>query len=233
MGSSGIQVGLYESNLDWLHQLEVQYDASTFDTDPFEPQPSGGNTIFPFWVPRSNGAPGSGDQSGSLDGYIEFPYTLPQDSTLFLLLREATPEIWVRKLNWIAKHGGMVLLDVHPDYMSFDTSRQTSTQYPVTLYRQFLHYVKTRYAGQYWHVLPKQVASSVRMALKPHNTLDGLRSRRLFGKRAAVLLFSHYPAVPRPRRAAEALATHGVTVDLIFFSMAAMTTHRNLMAPSM
>ena len=75
---------------------------------------------------------------------------------LFLLLREATPEIWVRKLNWIAKHGGMVLLDVHPDYMSFDTSRQTSTQYPVTLYREFLNYVKTRYAGEYWHVLPSK-----------------------------------------------------------------------------
>ena len=99
--------------------------------------------------------------------------------------------------------------------MSFDTSRQTSTQYPVTLYREFLNYVKTKYAGEYWHVLPKQVASYVRMALKPHNTLDGLRSRRLFGKRAAVLLFSHYPADPRPRRAAEALATQGVTVDLI------------------
>jgi hypothetical protein len=214
-GAAGFRSGFMMSNLDWLHELDVQYDASTFDTDPFEPQPNGGNTIFPFWVPRSNGASGNGDQSGSLDGYVELPYTLPQDSTLFLLLREATPEIWVRKLNWIAKHGGMVLLDVHPDYMSFDTSRQTSTQYPVTLYREFLHYVKTRYAAEYWHVLPKQVASYVRMALKPHNTLDGLRSRRLFGKHAAVLLFSHYPADPRPRRAAEALATQGVTVDLI------------------
>jgi glycosyltransferase involved in cell wall biosynthesis len=213
--AAGFRSGFMMSNLDWLHELEVQYDASTFDTDPFEPQPNGGNTIFPFWVPSSNGASGSGDQSGSLDGYVELPYTLPQDSTLFLLLREATPEIWVRKLNWIAKHGGMVLLDVHPDYMSFETSRQTSTRYPVTLYREFLHYVKTRYAGEYWHVLPKQVASYVRMALKPHNTLDGLRSRRLFGKHAAVLLFSHYPADPRPRRAAEALATQGVTVDLI------------------
>jgi hypothetical protein len=90
----------------------------------------------------------------------------------------------------------MVLLDVHPDYMSFDTSRQTSTQYPVTLYRELLHYVKTRYAAEYWHVLPKQVASYVRMALKPHSTLDGLRSRRLFGKHAAVLLFHITRRIP-------------------------------------
>ena len=38
---------------------------------------------------------------------------------------------------------------------------------------------------------------------------------RLRGKRAAVLLFSHYPADPRPRRAAEALAMEGVQIDLI------------------
>jgi glycosyltransferase involved in cell wall biosynthesis len=38
---------------------------------------------------------------------------------------------------------------------------------------------------------------------------------RLCGRRAAVLLFSHYPADPRPRRAAEALAAQGITIDLI------------------
>jgi glycosyltransferase involved in cell wall biosynthesis len=39
--------------------------------------------------------------------------------------------------------------------------------------------------------------------------------RRLRGKRAAVVLFSYYPADPRPRRAAEALVNEGMTVDLI------------------
>ena len=42
-------------NLDWLHALDIEYDASTFDTDPFEPQPDGVGTIFPFWVPSGNG----------------------------------------------------------------------------------------------------------------------------------------------------------------------------------
>ena len=101
-------------------------------------------------------------QSASVrDGYVELPYTLPQDSTLFLLLRETTPEIWMRKLDWIAEHGGMVLLDTHPDYMSFDGSPQTATEYPAALYREFLTYVKTRYAGEYWHALPKEVARHV------------------------------------------------------------------------
>ena len=35
-------------NLDWLHDLNIEYDASTFDTDPFEPQSDGVRTIFPF-----------------------------------------------------------------------------------------------------------------------------------------------------------------------------------------
>ena len=54
-GVAGFRSGFMLPNLDWLHELDVQYDASTFDTDPFEPQPNGGNTIFPFWVPRPKG----------------------------------------------------------------------------------------------------------------------------------------------------------------------------------
>jgi glycosyltransferase involved in cell wall biosynthesis len=224
-GASGFRSGFMLRNLDWLHDLDVQYDASTFDTDPFEPQPDGGHTIFPFWVPRSNGSSANGHESttasSSRAGYVELPYTLPQDSTLFLVLRESTPEIWMRKLDWIAQHGGMVLLDVHPDYMAFNGSPQTTTQYPVALYREFLDYVKTRYAGEYWHALPKEVAAHViqirssKTSSREYDELASLKTRRLRGRNAAVLLFSHYPADPRPRRAAEALAAQGVNVDMI------------------
>ena len=41
------------------------------------------------------------------------------------------------------------------------------------------------------------------------------RDRQLRGKRGAVVLFSYYPADPRPRRAAEALVNEGMRVDLI------------------
>ena len=50
-GAAGFRSAFMLHNLDWLHELEIQYDASTFDTDPFEPQPEGRHTIFPFWVP--------------------------------------------------------------------------------------------------------------------------------------------------------------------------------------
>ncbi len=222
--ASGFRSGFMLCNLDWLHDLDLQYDASTFDTDPFEPQPDGGHTIFPFWVPRPNNGSVNHQRSTinpSKRGYVELPYTLPQDSTLFLVLGETTPEMWIRKLDWIVEHGGMVLLDAHPDYMSFDGSRQTRAEYPVALYQEFLIYVKTRYAGQYWHALPKEVAShvtkvrSLEAGPSECDEVGTLRSRRLRGRRAAVLLFSHYPGDSRPRRAAEALAAQGVNIDLL------------------
>src|SRR5438552_7030074 len=98
-GAVGFRSAFMLHELDWLHELNIQYDASTFDTDPFEPQPEGRHTIFPFWVPapgaRKSGASAlganqrPGPTSGTLrPGYVELPYTLPQDFTLFLLLKE-------------------------------------------------------------------------------------------------------------------------------------------------
>ncbi len=153
----GFRSGFMLRNLNWLHELGIQYDMSTFDTDPFEPQPDGRDTIFPFFIPHL-GKAGQGSASG-LNGYVELPYTLPQDSTLFLLLGETTPEIWFRKLDWVAAHGGMVLLDTHPDYMAFDGAKPSRLEYPVTLYQQLLEYIRSNYAGEYWHALPKEMAS--------------------------------------------------------------------------
>jgi peptidoglycan/xylan/chitin deacetylase (PgdA/CDA1 family) len=160
-GASGFRSGFMLRNLDWLHDLDVQYDASTFDTDPFEPQPQGRHTIFPFWVPNPNGHSIRQQQSAinsSSTGYVELPYTLPQDFTLFVLLQEKTPEIWMRKLDWIAQHGGMALVDVHPDYLSFNNATPTSREYPVAHYKSFLEYVSQHYEGAFWNTTPRQVA---------------------------------------------------------------------------
>jgi hypothetical protein len=160
--AAGFRAGFMLRNLDWYHQLDIAYDASTFDTDPFEPQPQGARTIFPFWVPAPLERPES-------SGYVELPYTLPQDSTLFLLLREKSPEIWMRKLDWVAQHGGMVLVNVHPDYVRFGIEGSPAGTYPVSFYRELLHYVSTRYAGQYWQALPRQVAHFAKAMLRATN----------------------------------------------------------------
>jgi hypothetical protein len=161
----GFRAGFMFHNLRWLHQLNVLYDLSTFDTDPFEPQPDGVNTIFPFWV--------QGDHSR---GYVELPYTLPQDSTLFLVLQERDDGIWRRKLDWVAAHGGMALLNVHPDYMNFDGNPGVA-EYPAAFYRDFLKYVSTHYRDRCWFALPREVATYVAQfkPTPPRGTLEELK----------------------------------------------------------
>jgi hypothetical protein len=156
-GAVGFRSGFMMHNLDWIAALDVAYDASTFDTDPFEPQPTGVSTIFPFWKgseERKNAATRKG-----AGGYVELPYTLPQDSTLFLLLREKDSSIWKKKIDWLAEQGGMVLLDTHPDYMALEGGCSDRWQYPVKLYRELLEYVNGKFAGRFWHALPREVAS--------------------------------------------------------------------------
>ena len=43
-GAKGFRSGFMLHNLEWLHELDIEYDLSTFDTDPFEPQPQGRHT---------------------------------------------------------------------------------------------------------------------------------------------------------------------------------------------
>jgi hypothetical protein len=85
------------------------------------------------------------------------PY-LPQDFTLFVLMREKTIDIWKKKLDWVAEQGGMVLVNTHPDYMHFGSGKHGREEYPVNLYEQLLEYIKAKYEGQYWHALPRDVA---------------------------------------------------------------------------
>ena len=149
-GAVGFRSGFMLRQLDWLHDLDTEYDASTFDTDPFEPQPDGCRTIFPFFVPNHSESPGK--------GYVELPYTLAQDSTLFLLLGERTVNIWLRKLDWIAEHGGLALVNIHPDYIDFHRSDFTHYHYPASLVGEFLEYVTRRYEGEFWNPLPRELA---------------------------------------------------------------------------
>jgi hypothetical protein len=167
-------------NLAWMTALNIKYSISTFDTDPFEPQPDGVGTIFPFIVYRNkdqhskrakqaNVCPqNSSSQSGSSPPgaltsepppfFVELPYTLPQDFTLFIILEEKTIDIWKRKLDWIADKGGMALLNTHPDYMDLNGDGRERWTYPVQYYLDFLEYLQRRYDGQYFHALPSTLA---------------------------------------------------------------------------
>ena len=149
-------------NLKWIHELNVLYDASTFDTDPFEPQPDGVQTIFPFYV--------QDEKTGK--GYIELPYTIPQDFTLFILMRNKHIDIWKKKLDWVVKYGGMALVNIHPNYMNFSGKKIGYEEYPLQYYINFLQYIQDKYSGKYWHVLPKEIAQFWKYHVSSSNKSD-------------------------------------------------------------
>jgi glycosyltransferase involved in cell wall biosynthesis len=191
----GFRSPLMQHKLAWLHQLGVEYDASTFDTDPFEPEPDAVGTVFPFWVPGPNKS-----------GFVELPYTLPQDFTLFVVLREQNIEIWKKKLDWIASCGGMALINTHPDYMCFEGNPKKD-EFPAAFYEEFLTYAKEKYSGAYWSTTPCEVARFYCSAMP----LVERNSR----KKVCMLVHNTYETDNRVRRYAEALAKRGDQVEVI------------------
>jgi peptidoglycan/xylan/chitin deacetylase (PgdA/CDA1 family) len=131
-GMTGFRAPLTHRNPEWMQTLDIQYDLSFFDTDPFEPIPGGAMTIWPFFIGH----------------FVELPYTLVQDYTLTSVLAENSPQIWLDKVDFIEKYHGMVLLNSHPDYLS--------DQKNWDVYNRFLMEMKQRQG--YWHALPRDAA---------------------------------------------------------------------------
>jgi len=117
---------------EWMPLLGFEYDSSYADTDPFEPQ--GGGCCS--WLPYFN------------DDLVELPITLPQDHTLFTILRHRDESAWVDKASRIRNQGGMALMLTHPDYMT-DPDR-------LATYRRFL----AQFGGDpsAWYALPREVS---------------------------------------------------------------------------
>ncbi len=145
--SCGFRSPSMHHNLEWINELNIEYDASTFDTDPFEPQSDGCGTIFPFIV----------EDKKNKKSYVELPYTLPQDFSLFVIMKEPNIDIWKKKIDWIAEKGGMALLNVHPDYINFNKRSNGPEEFSVKIYKDLLNYVKDKYEGEYYHALPKDL----------------------------------------------------------------------------
>lgn len=194
--AKGFRSPLMQHRLGWLHRLTAEYDSSTFDTDPFEPEPDGVKTIFPFWVR------GPGDA-----GFVELPYTLAQDFTMFVILKEKNIDIWKKKLDWIAQRGGMAMLITHPDYMCFGKDSIERDETPVSFYEEFLTYVREKYRDSFWAALPRDVNEFYRA-----NVPSAARNTR---KRVCILTPTSYQNDNRLRRYAESLAQRGDLVEVI------------------
>jgi peptidoglycan/xylan/chitin deacetylase (PgdA/CDA1 family) len=132
-GAVGFRSPAAHRNADWMPALGCSYDSSFHDTDPFDAQPGGCCSILPYFL-------------GEL---VELPITLPHDFTLFELLRAPDITLWREKAGWIADHGGLVNVLVHPDY--------ARTPERLGHYEQLLEFLAALRGG--WHALPKDVAA--------------------------------------------------------------------------
>ena len=117
-----------------LARLPFEYDCSVPHSDPYEPQPGGCCSIWPFF-------------EGEV---VEIPYTLPQDHTLFTLLRHRTPEVWIRQLGELEGLYGVIQAPTHPDpgYLG-DAEKRAA-------YAEFLTIAAER--DSLWKTLPCAVA---------------------------------------------------------------------------
>ena len=130
--ATGFRAELTYRQPEWMQALEIEYDLSFFDTDPFEPIPGGTMSIWPFFIGH----------------FVELPYTLMQDYSLVAILGEKTPRLWIEKVDFIQRYYGMVLVNTHPDYLIEQVNWK--------IYSDFLQSIK--YRGDYWHALPKYIA---------------------------------------------------------------------------
>jgi len=101
LGAVGFRSPLTHRQPEWMQSLDIEYDMSFFDSDPFEPVPGGTMSLWPFVIGR----------------FLELPYTLPQDSTLIDVLGERQPRLWLEKVSYVRRFYGMALLNTHPDYL--------------------------------------------------------------------------------------------------------------------
>ncbi|MBX3421918.1 MAG: glycosyltransferase [Pirellulaceae bacterium] len=131
--ATGFRAPMVHRNLQWMQQLEFDYDASCFDIDPYQAMPGGVGSPWPMIV-------------GKL---VELPYTLPQDHTLFVSLGETCPRIWLHKLQLLRSISGMALLVTHPDYLKAAVHRESYLRLCEHLWQ----------SPEKWLALPHEIAS--------------------------------------------------------------------------
>ncbi len=103
-GARGFRSPATHRRWEWMGRLGFDYDSSYADTDPYEPQPGGCGSLWPFFI----------------DDTVELPITMSQDHTLFVILGHTTSEAWSEKARYVRRRNGMALMLTHPDYLTTD-----------------------------------------------------------------------------------------------------------------
>jgi peptidoglycan/xylan/chitin deacetylase (PgdA/CDA1 family) len=153
LGAVGFRSPATHRVFDWLAELPVEYDATISNSDPYEPQPGGCCSVWPFFV---------GD-------VVELPYTLPQDHTLLTLLGHRSPALWLEQARIIEENHGLIQCVTHPDpgYLADADKR--------AVYAAFLEGLSER--TQLWRPLPREAAAWWRTRAVTAATADVPRGR--------------------------------------------------------
>lgn len=135
LGAVGFRSPATHRVFDWIAELPVEYDCTIPNSDPYEPQPGGCCSTWPFFI----------------GPVVELPYTLPQDHTLLTLLQHRSPALWLEQAARIADSYGLIQCVSHPDpgYLGDADKR--------AVYRDFLQGVAD--LPGVWRALPRDVAS--------------------------------------------------------------------------
>ena len=120
---------------EWLDELPIDYDTTIPLSDPYEAQPGGACSSWPFFI-------------GDL---VELPYTLPQDHTLLTLMRHGNADLWVDQMRRVKRSYGLIQCLSHPDDGYLADKKHES------IYCEFLDALSEE--TDLWHALPRDVAN--------------------------------------------------------------------------
>ena len=136
LGAVGFRSPATHRVYDWLSELPVEYDCTIPHSDPYEPQPGGCCSLWPFFLG---------------DSVVELPYTLPQDHTLLTLLGHDSPDLWLTAASTIEGRFGLIQCVTHPDPGYLGDQRKRD------IYAEFLRAMAER--PHVWRALPREVAA--------------------------------------------------------------------------
>jgi peptidoglycan/xylan/chitin deacetylase (PgdA/CDA1 family) len=153
LGASGFRSPATHRVPEWFAELPVDYDLTMPLSDPYEAQPGGTCSAWPFFI----------------GPVLEMPYTLPQDHTLFTLMGRRDCSEWVEQMLRVKRCFGLIHCLSHPDL------GYLAEQHNEISYREFLEALRSQ--DDVWHALPRDVSSWWR-ARAAGRSLPGLASVR-------------------------------------------------------
>lgn len=167
-GAKGFRAAVLYRRPEWYEALEFDFDMSSPNVAPMDPQHGGCCTVMPFFI-------------GNM---LELPLTTTQDYTLFHVLNDRSIDLWKSQIDLVLGKNGLLSFIVHPDYLLEPDTLAT--------YKNLMgHLQELRKKTSIWCALPSEINTWWRMRSKMSVVKDGA-SWRVVGEGAerAVLAYA-------------------------------------------